>query len=163
MWFTFVLVVVLTLLWLLLAQGDPASLLLGVPFIILAWWSYRLQVSAKPAPLSFSLTGAIRFLFFFLRESVRGGADVAARVWLPKMPLTPGFVEFRLILPEGLIRSTFLYSISLLPGTLSVFVDEHDQLQVHSLDISGDLQQELRRLEHYICAMFALPCAKETN
>ncbi|MEZ5536268.1 MAG: Na+/H+ antiporter subunit E [Thiolinea sp.] len=148
-------------LWLLLASGDFASLLLGIPFIALAWWSYRLQKRVSPQSLSFSLPGAVRFLVFFLWESMRGGLDVASRVWRPHIPLAPDFIEYRLIFPEGPVRALFLYTISLLPGTLSVIVDENDRLQVHTLDASGDLQHELARLETRICDLFALPCAKE--
>ena len=154
------LVSILVLLWLLLTSGDFSSLLLGLPFVALALWSYHLQVSSKPDRLSFSLSGALRFLIFFLWESMRGGLDVAGRVWSPRMSLAPGFVEYRLVFPEGLVRAFFLYTISLLPGTLSVIVDARGRLQVHTLDVSGDLQQELVRLERHICAMFALPCVK---
>lgn len=154
---------VLLAIWLLLAAGDVSSLLLGVPFIALAWWSYRLQKPVSPRPLSLSLLGSVRFLGFFLWESMRGGLDVASRVWLPRIPLNPAFVEYRLIFPQGPIRAFFLYTISLLPGTLSVIVDENNRLHVHTLDASGDLQRELARLETRICDLFALPCAKEAS
>ena len=159
--FTIVFTLVLLVLWLVLASGDLASLVLGIPSIALAWWVYRLQRLSPPPPLSFSLLGAARFLIFFLWESMRGGLDVASRVWKPRIPLAPGFVEYRLIFPDGPIRAVFLYTISLLPGTLSVMVDEKGWLQIHTLDISGDLHGELAKLENRICDLFALPCVKE--
>lgn len=149
----------LLLLWLLLAEGNLASLLVGIPFIALAWWVYRIQRASNLISLSFSLSGAFRFLVFFLWESLRGGLDVAARVWRPRIPLSPAFVEYQVIFPDGPIRVVFLYTISLLPGTLSVKMDEHNCLKIHTLDASGDMQGELAKLEARVCDLFALPAS----
>lgn len=163
MLFSLVFMLGLLALWLLLAAGDVGSLILGIPSIALAWWAYRLQRPSHASNLSFSPLGAVRFLAFFLWESMRGGLDVATRVWKPRMPITPAFVEYPLMFPDGPIRAVFLYTVSLLPGTLSVVADKQGRLQVHTLDVSSDLHGELAKLEKRICDLFALPCSQEST
>lgn len=151
--------VLLLTLWLLLTNGDLSSLLVGLPFIILALWSYRLQRHV-PYPLTFSFLGTLRFAVFFLLESFRGGLDIALRVWQPRVSLSVAFYEYRLIFPQGPIRSFFMYCISLLPGTLSVCVSENGKLCLHVLDDRGAVAEDLARLERRVCDLFALPCYK---
>ena len=151
--------VLLLALWLLLTSGDLSSLLVGLPFIMLALWSYRLQRHVT-YPLTFSFLGALRFVVFFLLESFRGGLDIALRVWQPRVSLSVGFYEYRLIFPQGPIRSFFMYCISLLPGTLSVCVSENGKLRLHVLDDRGEVAEDLARLEQRVCDLFALPCYK---
>jgi len=93
------------------------------------------------------------FLFsvFFVRQSFRGGVDVAWRALAPKLPIDPTFVEFPVTLPSGLPRTLMVAVISLLPGTLSVELRDDDCLEVHSLTPHGaagldDLEQRIRRL-----------------
>ncbi len=148
-------------LWLLLTSGDLSSLLIGLPFIMLALWSYRLQRHA-PYPLTFSFLGALRFVGFFLRESFRGGLDIALRVWQPRVSLSVAFHEYRLIFPQGPIRSFFMYCISLSPGTVSVCVTERDTLRLHVLDDRGSVAEDLARFEQRVCDLFALPCYERT-
>lgn len=151
--------VLLLALWLLLTSGDLSSLLVGLPFIMLALWSYRLQRHV-PYPLTFSFLGALRFVVFFLLESFRGGLDIALRVWQPRVSLSVAFYEYRLIFPQGPIRSFFMYCISLLPGTVSVCVSENGKLCLHVLDDRGAVAEDLARLERRVCDLFALPCYK---
>lgn len=151
--------VLLLALWLLLTSGDLSSLLVGLPFIMLALWSYRLQRHI-PDPLTFSFLGALRFVVFFLLESFRGGLDIALRVWQPRVSLSVAFYEYRLIFPQGPIRSFFMYCISLLPGTVSVCVSENGKLCLHVLDDRGVVAEDLARLERRVCDLFALPCYK---
>ncbi len=153
--------VLLLALWLLLTSGDLSSLLIGLPFIVLALWSYRLQRHV-PYPLTFSFLGTLRFVVFFLLESFRGGLDIALRVWQPRVSLSVAFYEYRLIFPQGPIRSFFMYCISLLPGTVSVCVSENGKLCLHVLDDRGAVAEDLARLERRVCDLFALPCYKGT-
>lgn len=64
--------------------------------------------------------GLIRFIPFFLTQSLAGGLDVARRAFHPRLPLAPGFIDFPLSLPPGSARLFFVGTVSLLPGTLSV-------------------------------------------
>ena len=51
--------------------------------------------------------GLLLFAAIFLRESIRGGWDVARRVLQPSLPVDPGFIRFASALPEGAPRYLF--------------------------------------------------------
>lgn len=93
--------------------------------------------------------GLLRFVPWFLRESVQGGVDVAGRACRPTLPLEPGFQEYRLRLPTPAARTVFTNSVSLLPGTLSVSLRD-DRLRIHALDVGQPLQDRLRQLEERV-------------
>lgn len=141
-------------LWWALTGGAAGSWVVGLPVVVAAtaasrrlwprdtgWWS----------PLALA-----RFLVFFLRESVRGGADVARRAFAPSLPLDPAMVEVRCRLPQGPAEVFLVDVLSLLPGTLSVDL-RGSVLTVHVLDRATPAEAELRVLEDLIAAMFGVP------
>lgn len=110
-------------------------------------------------PTRFSLSGLALFLCYFLVEALRGGLDVAWRALHPRLPITPGWVDYPLSLPPGAPRVLFLNSVSLLPGTLSVAL-QGDQAVVHSLGTADDANTELARLEYWVMRVFIHPARK---
>jgi len=102
-----------------------------------------------------SLTGLSRFIVFFLRESVRGGFDVARRTLAPRLRIQPGFKNYRIRLNEPLARVLLINCISLLPGTLAARLDG-DRVELHLLDAGVDPEPELLRLEQAIARLFGL-------
>jgi multicomponent Na+:H+ antiporter subunit E len=139
--------------WMLLAGTDPLSWLVGVPAVIAASWaSQRLAQRAR----GLSLSGLLRFVPYFVVESVRGGLDVARRVLRPRMRISPGVQTYRSRLDDRAARVFFAGSISLLPGTLSADLRGH-VVHVHALDADGDLAPELERLERRVADLFAQP------
>lgn len=143
----------LALIWLLIAGGDPSSLLIGVPSVLLATWG-SLQL-APPVRIRWYPLAGVRFAFYFLGESVRGGVDVAARTLLPRMRIQPGYVEYSSRLPQGLPQVLVANCVSLLPGTLTVHMDG-PVLKLHVLDTSVVQDHQLRELEQHIAAMFGI-------
>ncbi|MFD2110546.1 Na+/H+ antiporter subunit E [Thiorhodococcus fuscus] len=136
--------------WTILAGWDPSSWVIGLPAVLFASWVYgRLaRDSARPG-----IGQILAFLPFFLRESFRGGADVARRILRPRMRIAPGFQTYRMRLSQPAARVLFLDCISLLPGSLSA--DRHqDVIQVHLLDASLDVTPELADLERRVAAIF---------
>jgi multicomponent Na+:H+ antiporter subunit E len=145
-------------LWLVMAGSDPSSWIIGVPTVAFATWaSLRLNPDTTAAGRSgMRLLGMLRFAPYFVIQSVRGGLDVAQRVFRPTLRIYPGFQSYRPRLKDPIARVVFLDSISLLPGTLSA--DMRDGLiRVHALDARGDLQPELARLEAAVAALFGEP------
>lgn len=134
-------------LWLLLSGGDPSSWLIGAPVVVVAAWSVRLLPVPDRCP--FSPIAALRFLPFFLWESMRGGVDVASRVLASELRVRPGFESYRLRLRHGPARVMFANAVSLLPGTLAADLSG-DRLQVHALDTTSDFLAELESLERRI-------------
>lgn len=152
-------VLLFTGVWLLLAGTDPLSWIVGVPAVAGATWaSQRLAQRAR----GLSLIGLVRFLPYFLLESVRGGMDVAFRVLRLRLRISPGVQTYRSRLHDRAARIFFAGSISLLPGTLSADL-RGSVVHVHALDAATDLTPELARLERRVAELFAqtLPPAVE--
>jgi multicomponent Na+:H+ antiporter subunit E len=140
-----------SLLWLVLVGLDPASWLIGGPVVIAATIA-SLRLS-EPREHSLSFLGVLRFGPYFLRESLLGGIDVAARVLLPRMRVRPGIHLHRMRLRNASARVLFIDSVSLVPGTLSA--DLHgDLVTIHALDVETDLERSLDELERRVARVF---------
>ncbi len=148
----------LALVWVGLNGLDAASWRIGAPVVLLAAW-----VSMRLLPAGswrWSGRGAAVFAAYFLRESLRGGWDVAWRALSPGLGLSPALVSHPLRLPPGPWRLFFCSTISLLPGTAVVAIgDRH--VCVHVLDNSPAAAEELRKLEGHVAALFGLELMKE--
>lgn len=144
----------LALLWFVLAGGAVSSWIVGVPTIAAALVLAR-QVE-RPAPrLRLDPAGVLRFVAYFLRESVRGGIDVAGRVSARRLRVAPGLVRYRWRLPaDGPARALFALSASLLPGTLVAAMGEQEVL-IHAIDAKGPVPAELAELERRVAGLFA--------
>jgi len=139
--------------WLIMAGPAPGSWLIGLPTVALATWvSLRL---APPLPYRVSFPGVLSFLGFFLRESLRGGWDVAMRTLSRRMNIQPGEVSFTSSLPDGLPIVLFANCLSLLPGTLSQRIDGR-KLSLHLLDSREPQDAQLRELEDRIARMLGI-------
>lgn len=139
--------------WLIVAGPAPSSWLIGLPSVALATWaSFRL---APPLPYNIRFTGLMRFLGYFIRESLRGGWDVAMRTMSPRMRIAPGQADYNSALPEGLPMVLFAGCVSLLPGTLSQRIDG-SRLSLHLLDAEGTQMAELEALENHIAGMLGV-------
>jgi multicomponent Na+:H+ antiporter subunit E len=141
-------------LWLVLSGvGDGSSWIIGVPAVIAATWAYR-RLSPPPQTTP-SVFGASGLVLLFLRESFRGGVDVARRVLGGKVDVEPGLFEYRISLSDTGTRVLFSDMVSLLPGTLSADLRD-DLLTVHTLDRRVDSTPDLRRLERHVAAAWGM-------
>lgn len=140
------------LLWWVLTGGRASSWLIGVPTIALALWV--MEAAPQTHPWRISIAGLLRFIPYFLLQSVRGGIDVARRAYSPALPLDPQIIAFSLNLPPGPAQIFFLNSVSLLPGTLSADLCG-TTLKVHVLDYKVDPQ--LDQLENRVARLFKCP------
>ena len=139
------------LIWWILSGGTPASWWVGVPAVLLA-----LAVSVMmPLPVSVVWYELLRFIPFFLSRSLLGGLDVAWRAMHPRLPIAPEIVDYRLRLPPGLPQVLMANTVNLLPGTLSVDLDE-GRLRVHVLDARKGFLAELDAVEHGVGRIFGL-------
>ncbi|MBK1646310.1 hypothetical protein CKO25_16980 [Thiocapsa imhoffii] len=139
------------LLWWSLTDGQPESWPLGGVFVLLAT-GLSLSLS-RPVP--WSLLGFARFVPFFLWRSWRGGLDVAWRACVPRLPIAPGIMDYRLRLPPGRSRIFMTAVVSLLPGTLSAEIVRNN-LIVHVLDRHAANTADLAALESRVAALFRL-------
>lgn len=100
------------------------------------------------------------FLGFFLRESIRGGIDVAGRALHWRLPIAPRLIDHRLGLPAGQPRTLMISLVSLLPGTLSVdLLPATNVLRVHVLAPGGE--DQLDELEARIAHLFCLHAERQ--
>lgn len=140
----------LAALWVALVGADWRSWLIGFPAIAVAT---LVSVALLPAARwRLRWRGVLPFTWFFVRESVRGGIDVASRALRPGLPLNPGVFAFTSRLPNGPSRLLLCAVASLLPGTLVVSITP-DAIEVHTLDLTSQPEQGLRSLETRIAAL----------
>jgi multicomponent Na+:H+ antiporter subunit E len=143
----------LTLAWLVIAGPAPASWLIGLPTVALATWvSLRL---APPLPYQVSFRGLLSFLAYFVRESLRGGWEVAMRTLSRRLRIQPGQASYSCSLPEGLPVVLFTGCVSLLPGTLVQSSDDR-KLSLHVLDVREPQDAQLKELEIRIERMLGI-------
>jgi len=143
---------ILLLLWWLLTDGTASSWWIGVPAILLALTVSTALVSSPVLVLS----ELPRFLLFFVTHSLLGGVDVARRVLQRNMLIAPELHEYSMRLPLGLPQVMMANIVGLLPGTLSVKV-ENDVLTVHVLDRHTDFLAGLEAVESNIARLFDIP------
>jgi multicomponent Na+:H+ antiporter subunit E len=127
--------------WIALSDGVLADILPGVAAALAAAAvSLRLvpPTGNRIRPLALAEL-AVRFL----GSSVIAGADVARRALDPRLPIDPGFLRYPVGLPRGALRNRFTTLASLLPGTVPIGPDEHDQLVVHCLDRRQPIAEQL--------------------
>lgn len=148
----------MALLWLALNGLDGSSWIVGGPAVLAAAW---ISVQLLPAASwRWTVPGALAFAVYFLRESVRGGWDVAWRAISPRLALSPAIVCHPFHLPPGAARLFFCSAISLLPGTAVVAI-EQSSVCVHVLDNSPAVKEELQELEQRVGTLFGLELTKE--
>jgi len=96
--------------------------------------------------------GVIRFFPYFLIMAIRGGWDVARRVFLPTIPIDPDFITIE---HDRDSRKTLILAwiISLLPGTASTVITE-ETIIVHVLDKKLPVTEEIQELQKRIDKMF---------
>ncbi len=140
--------------WLMLTAGDPASWMIGLPFIALA---ILLQPASDnrsdKSSLSVNFSGLLQFAWFFILESLRGGVDVSRRVLAAKPRIDPVFYDYAMQLQIPHAQQLFISSISLLPGTLCADLN-NNQLRIHTLDQHMDTTQGIKRLESLVGKIF---------
>jgi multicomponent Na+:H+ antiporter subunit E len=139
-------------LWWLLTDGAVSSWWIGIPAVLLA---ITMRTALGP-PVVLVWSELARFLFFFFRHSLRGGMDVARRAFQRNLSIAPGLYEYTMSLPSGLPQVMMANSVSLLPGTLSVEIEDN-VLTVHVLDKHTDYLSELHAVESHIARMLGKP------
>ena len=145
--------VAFALLWLVLAEGEFRYW--GLVIIAIAGAAIASLILIPSSGLSMSPLGWLRFIPFFLGQSVLGGVDVALRAIAPTPRLDPGYVEFHFSLDEEPARVFVANTMSLMPGTLSVEL-RGDRLQMHVLDAAMPAAERAREVESHAARMFRL-------
>lgn len=139
------------LLWWILAEGRMDGWLLGgIATLAATLASLRLAPSARRRPRAVPL---LRFLGFFVWNSLLGGVHVALAALRPRPDLAPALLEYELGLPPGAARVLMLNTLGLMPGTLGVQL-AGTRLRLHVLDSRLPVAAEARVLEGHIARLF---------
>ena len=148
-------------LWLLLSgHYTPLLLVLGVLstllVVLLATRADLIDRETQPILLKPS----VLFYWFWLgREIIKSNIDVARRILNPRLPISPNVFTVRAIQDTELGRVTYANSITLVPGTVAMDVDE-DVITVHALtqEAAADLKRgEMNRRVCQVVGVF--PCS----
>lgn len=104
--------------------------------------------TVPPRQWVFRPLAVVRFFPFFLITALRGGWDVARRVFFRTVPIDPDFITIE---HDQDRRKTLIlvWIISLLPGTASTGITE-DTIIVHVLDRKQPVEQEIQELKKRI-------------
>ena len=103
-------------------------------------------------PYEFWLS-ALGYAPWLLREVVLANVSLARLVWSPSLDISPRMVHLHHELKSSFAIATYINSITLTPGTVTVDVDE-DELIVHALTkdaasdlLAGDMHEHIERME----------------
>lgn len=145
-------VLVFAAVWWSLTEGDGG-------------WGFGLPLALLVAALSLVHTPPARrvprihrmpgFFAYFMLQSLRAGWDVARRTLHPALPLQPELLRLPLRLPAGAPTWWLMIVISLLPGTLSVRLEDA-VLELHCLDVGGTVVADVREAESRLAHLFGL-------
>lgn len=140
------------LTWWALAEGS----LDRWPFALaMAGLATYVSIALLPPPRwRFRWQALPSFALYFLHQALLGGIDVSWRALHPQLPIKPGFSRHPLQLEPLAARLLMAWTVSLLPGTLSVEL-ETDCLEIHSLN-TDQPDQALAELEAKVGTLFLL-------
>ena len=137
--------------WIILVGGQKVS---DIGFVILFVTATTIIsiYTVPPGQWVFRPLGVARFIPYFLITALRGGWDVARRVFFRTVPIDPDFVTIEHD-PDPRKTLILAWVISLLPGTASAVITE-ETIVVHVLDKKLPVAEEIRELEKRINEMF---------
>eukprot|EP01022_Parablepharisma_sp_SALTPOND_P004624 TRINITY_DN12064_c0_g2_i1.p12 TRINITY_DN12064_c0_g2~~TRINITY_DN12064_c0_g2_i1.p12 ORF type:complete len:116 (-),score=8.41 TRINITY_DN12064_c0_g2_i1:4821-5168(-) len=101
----------------------------------------------------FFLLSIVKLFLFFIYNSTKGGVQVALFALKPKLCLSPFVYEHKLKTKSNFATSMLVDIYSLMPGTLSIGVEE-GILYLHILDKKLFDAQFIDRVEEYVIDVF---------
>ena len=132
----------------------PYLLIVGVLCSALTTWvAVRMRiVDAEGFPFE-RIFSALRYLPWLYWQIVLSSVDVAKRVWSPSLRISPSMVTVPCDTKTTVGMVTYANSITLTPGTVSVFVQK-GKILVHSISkeaeeklLAGGMLKRVRRFE----------------
>lgn len=137
--------------WMVLVGGQQISDIVFVLLFLVATAVISMY-TVPPGQWVLRPLGVLRFIPYFLLTAIRGGWDVARRVFFRKIPIAPDFITIEHDRDE---RKTLILAwiISLLPGTASTLITE-ESIVVHVLDKRLPVIEEIQELQNRINKMF---------
>ncbi len=138
-------------IWWVLAEGSPYGWAFGLSVVVgVTYFSLRLL---PPPEWRLNWLALPALLIYFLAQSILAGIDVAWRAFHPKLPIRPALIVRKLSLKPSAAQLLMTWTLSLLPGTVSVRLHEGD-LEIHIIDENAAVNTVLDKLEQHIGRLF---------
>lgn len=148
--------VIMMALWCVLSgQFDSFHLTLGVlSCALVSYFSADLLFAAPPNARSFHITlGFLWYLPWLLYQILLAARHLLYLSFHPRMMelIDPQVIRFRTRLKSDLAQVTFANSITLTPGTITVYVNFHRDFSVHAIDrfsadsLPGEMERRIAR------------------
>ena len=148
-------------IWLLLSgHYTPLMLLLGgLSTLLVVFLALRADLIDRETHPVLLKPSILLYWLWLAREIIKSNLDVARRILTPGLPISPNVFTVRATQQSDLGRVTYANSITLVPGTVAMDVDE-DVITVHALtrDAAADLKRgEMNRRVCHVVGVF--PCS----
>ncbi|TVQ88626.1 MAG: hypothetical protein EA393_08505 [Bacteroidetes bacterium] len=137
--------------WLVLAGGYQITDIWFVILFLVATTVISIY-TVPPGQWVLRPWGVVRFVPYFLITALRGGWDVARRVFFRTVPIDPAFITIEHD-PDPRKTLVLVWIISLLPGTASAGITD-ETIVVHVLDKKLPVVEEIKELQNRINGMF---------
>ena len=144
--------VLFSVLWWAISEGESSMAPYGV-VAVLAATATSVWLLAPGRPLLGRTPAAARLLWWFLRQSVLGGVDVARRTMSKRVDVDPGTVDVEISVSNPIARVLLADISALTPGSLAVDLLEHG-VRVHMLHNELPVQERIAELDALLCALF---------
>ena len=134
-------------LWLVLSGYFDNALLLGfgvLSVLLVVLIAYRMRLFDADNPSLPFIVRALLYVPWLGKEIIVANIDVSKRILDPKLPISPTLFRVKASQRSDLGKVVYANSITLTPGTISVYVDDiSDEIEVHALsrDAAQGLQQ----------------------
>ena len=141
-------------IWLLLSgHYTPLMLVLGVlSTLLVVLLATRADLIDKETQLKLLKPSVLLYWFWLGREIIKSNIDVARRILAPGLPISPNIFTVRATQQSDLGRVTYVNSITLVPGTVAMDVDE-DVITVHALTQKAAADLKRGEMNRRVCSV----------
>jgi multicomponent Na+:H+ antiporter subunit E len=151
--------------WLLLSgHYTPLLLVLGVlSTLLVVLLATRADLIDRDTQIIFLKPSILLYWFWLGQEIVKSNVDVARRILDPRMPISPNIFTVRATQKTDLGRVTYANSITLVPGTVAMDVDE-DVITVHALTQAAAADLKRGEMNRRVCSVEGIfPCSSRSR
>lgn len=151
-------------LWWALTNGSFYQLWFGAVVVSIATFASIQIAKEGGAPSAVHIRAIVKFVPYFIFQSVSGGLSVAKIALLPKDRAHSKYHEFETALPRDAVsaRMFFASCLCIFPGTLSCGFRD-DALVIHALDEKLLDPKAIRDLESITAAIFSIETTRKID
>jgi multicomponent Na+:H+ antiporter subunit E len=139
-------------IWLLLSgHYTPLLLVLGaVSTLLVVLLAIRVDIIDRENQPVLLKPSVLLYWIWLAREIIKSNLDVTRRILSPNLPISPKVFTVRAGQKTELGRVTYANSITLIPGTVTMDVDE-DIFTVHALTQAAAADLERSEMNRRVC------------